>query len=105
MVDRNLSRRRGGSLRRDSHRLRPEVGSGHMRTTEHAETAVAGTEDGWRRALQRLPQPPFRVAEGVSAPSVVEMFRLESESTNETYSYAMPTNGARETLTGKSERL
>ena len=69
--------------------------NGLMRTTEHAETAVAGTEDGWRRASQRLPQPPFRVAEGVSAPSVVEMFRLESETTNETHSYAMPTNGTR----------
>ena len=50
--------------------------NGLMRTTEHAGTAVAGTEDDWRRASQRLPQPPFRVAEGVSAPSVVEMFRL-----------------------------
>ena len=66
--------------------------NGLMRTTEHAETAIAGTGDGWRRASQRLPQPPFRVAEGVSAPSVVEMFRLESETTNETHSYAMPTN-------------
>ena len=60
--------------------------NGLMRTTEHAETAVAGTEDGWRRASQRLPQPPFRVAEGVSAPSVVEMFRLDSVTTNDSHS-------------------
>ena len=30
-----------------------------------------------------------------SGPSVAEMFRLESETTNETYSFAMPTNGTR----------
>ena len=39
------------------------TGTNGLMRTEHAETAVADTEDGWRRALQRLPQPPFRVAE------------------------------------------
>ena len=69
--------------------------NGLMRTTENVETAVAGTEDGCRRRPEGLLQPTFRVAEGASVPSVVEMFRLESESTNETYAFSMPTNGIR----------
>ena len=43
----------------------------------------------------RLPQPSVRVASCASVPSVVELFRLESEITNDSYSYAIPTNGVR----------
>ena len=66
-----------------------------LRTTELTETAVAGTENGWGRITDRLLQPPVRVAEDASVPSVVELFRIESETTNETYLYSMPTNGMR----------
>ena len=59
-------------------------------TTELTETAVAGTENGWGRVADRLPQPPVRVAEGASEPSVVEMFRLASVSTNETWDFSAP---------------
>ena len=66
-----------------------------MRTTEIAETAGAGTENGWGRIVDRFPQPPIRVAEGASVPSVVEMFLLESVATNDSYSFSMPSNGVR----------
>jgi len=59
-------------------------------TTELTETAVAGTEDGWGRITDRLPQPPVRVAEGVSEPSVVELFRLASVATNEEWDFSAP---------------
>ena len=42
-------------------------------TTEITENAVAGTEGGWGRIVDRFPQPPVRVAEGASEPSVVEL--------------------------------
>ena len=61
-----------------------------LRTTEHAEAANASTEGGWGRIADRLPQPPVRVAEGASEPSVVEMFRLASVATNETWDFSAP---------------
>ena len=66
-----------------------------MRTTEIAETAGAGTENGWGRIVDRFPQPPIRVAEGASVPSVVEMFLRASVATNDSYSFSMPSNGVR----------
>jgi len=51
----------------------PRGASELLRTTEHAETASAGTEGGWGRIVDRFPQPPVRVAEGASEPSVVEL--------------------------------
>ena len=61
-----------------------------LTTTEHAETAVACTEGGWGRITDRLPQPPVRVAEGASEPSVVELFRPGSVATNETWDFSAP---------------
>ena len=61
-----------------------------LTTTEHAEAAVAGTENGWGGVTDRLPQPPVRVAEGASEPSVVELFAPESVSTNETWDFSAP---------------
>jgi len=61
-----------------------------LTTTEHAEAAVADTEGGWGRIADRLPQPPVRVAEGASEPSVVELFRLGSVATNETWDFSAP---------------
>ena len=59
-------------------------------TTEHSETAVAATENGWGRITDRLHQPPGRVAEGVTEPSAVELFAPESVSTNETWDFSVP---------------
>ena len=87
---------RGASnVREESFDGRVEGTNEELTTTEHAEAAVAGTENGWGGVTDRLPQPPVRVAEGASEPSVVELFRLESETTNETYSYVVPANGMR----------
>ena len=61
-----------------------------LTTTEHAETAVADTENGLGRITDRLPQPPVRVAEGASEPSVVELFRPGSVATNETWDFSAP---------------
>ena len=68
----------------------PRGASELLRTTEHSETANASTEDGWGRITDRLPQPPVRVAEGASEPSVVEMFRLASVATNEEWDFSAP---------------
>ena len=74
------------------HVEREEGTNEELTTTEHAETANASTEDGWGRIADRLPQPPVRVAEGASEPSVVELFRLGSVATNGTWDFSAPTD-------------
>ena len=72
-----LSAQKGGNTNAPPQgAMPPRVFQEYLRTTEHTETAVAGTE-------------------GVSVPYAVEMFRLATEITNETYSFAMPTNAIR----------
>ena len=76
----------------DGRAERVEGPNEELTTTEHAETAVACTENGWGRIADRLPQPPVRVAEGASEPSVVELFRLGSVATNGTWDFSAPTD-------------
>ena len=57
--------------------------------------AKNGTNDPPHGASPPMLMMGGGIAQSVSAEDAAHGYRLESEFTNETYSYAMPTNGAR----------